>query len=59
MIPFDLTLSLSKFQIQSFWLPETRVAKCHRYGGYIRVKTWKVGVKSLEECTVLPNQVSV
>ena len=34
-----------------------RVAKCHGYGGYIRVKNWKVGVKSLGEYTVFQNQV--
>ena len=31
------------------------VAKRHGYGGYIRVKNWKVGVKSLGEHTVLKN----
>ena len=35
----------------------SRVAKCHGYGGYIRIKNWKVGVKSLGEYTVLPSQV--
>ena len=33
-----------------------RVAKCHEYGGYIRVKKWKVGEKSLGEYTVLQIQ---
>ena len=32
-----------------------RFAKCHGYGVYIRVKNWKVGVKSLGEHTVLQN----
>ena len=36
-----------------------RVAKCHRYDGYNRVKKWKVGVKSLEEYTVFQNQVLI
>ena len=39
------------------YLDLSRVAKCHGYGGYIRVKNWKVGVKSLGEQTVLQNQV--
>ena len=34
-----------------------RVAKCHGYDGYIRVKNWKVGVKSLGEYTHLQNKV--
>ena len=34
-----------------------RVVKCHVYGEYIRVKNWKVGVKSLGEYTELQNQV--
>ena len=34
-----------------------RVAKCHGYGGYIRVKNWKVGVKCPEEYKVVQNQV--
>ena len=36
-----------------------RVAKYHGYGGYISVKNWKVGVKSLGEYPVLQNQVSI
>ena len=36
--------------------PACRVAKCHGYGGYIRVKKL-VGVKSLGEYIVLQNQV--
>ena len=36
---------------------DSRVVKCHGYGGYIRVKNWKVGVKSLGEHTVLKNLV--
>ena len=34
-----------------------RVAKCHGYGGYIRVKKLEGWGKSLEEHTVLQNQV--
>ena len=34
-----------------------RVAKCHGYGGYIRVKKLASWVKSLEEYTVLQKQV--
>ena len=35
-----------------------RVAKCHRYGRYICVKYWKVGVKSVGEHVVLPNYIT-
>ena len=45
-----------KFAIQEIsciYFAKYRVAKCHRYGRYIYVKYWKVGVKSDGDHTVL------
>ena len=50
-------LAHCSIKVSGFCMVANRVAKYHGYGRYIRVKNWKVGVKSLGEYTVLQNQV--
>ena len=51
---FDFVNFVNKLQIGV--LHSNRVLECHRYDENIRVKNWRVGVKSLVERAILQNQ---